>query len=563
LRGQEPHPRGGGSAIGSIEQGARMIEWWKNAIIYGIDVERFCDGNGDGCGDFEGLTSKLPYIAALGVTCVWLLPFFPSPNRDNGYDISDYYRIDTRFGIFEDFLRFTHEAGEQGIRVIVDLVGHHTSDQHPWFQSARHDAASPFRDYYIWSDHPPPTPAGKGPMFPGQEDSVWTFDALAGSYFYHRFYHFQPGLNHRNPCVRDELKRIMDFWMSFGISGFRIDAASHMIERPLDTDGGVDDSHGVLRDLYAHVAETKPDTVMLGEVDEDEHALKTFFDGKQLNMMFNFFLDNYMILALARGEAAPIRDALSRLPPPPESGQWANFLRNLDEADLERLEPDQMASVLSAFAPDEDMRIYGRGIRRRLAPMLGGDLARLKLAYSLLFSLPGAPMLCYGDEIGLGDDLTRKGRNAVRVPMQWTSGRHGGFSKAKKAALAQDPIADGPFGYKRINVAAQDEDGESLLAFVRRIARLRRACPAVGEQDCRTMDGGSPGVLAHAYQAPDCDLLMVHNLGDERVDTDIMMAAAMSHEGAELLGGDPAVPRDGRLRLALEPFGFRWFRWTR
>src|SRR5690606_21418307 len=267
----------------------------------------------------------------------------------------------------------------------------------------------------VWSDQPPAPPPGQGSMFPGQEDSVWTFDEVARSYYYHRFYSFQPTLNHRNPVVIDELKRIMDFWMSFGISGFRVDAASHLIEDPLDPDGSGDPAHTVLRQLYNHAIQRKADAVMLGEVDEEESELKTYFDGQQLNMMFNFFLDNYLLLALATEKADPVREALARLPPPPHNGQWANFLRNLDEADLERLDSEQMDAVIREFAPSEDMLIFGRGIRRRLAPMLG-NIERLKMAYSLLFSLPGAPVLCYGDEIGMGDDLHMPGRKAVRAP---------------------------------------------------------------------------------------------------------------------------------------------------
>ncbi len=254
--------------------------WWQHAIIYGVDVERFCDSNGDGVGDFPGLTSKLPYLASIGINCVWLLPFFPSTDRDNGYDIADYYRVDSKYGTLPDFLEFVRKAGEQGMRVVIDLVAHHTSSEHPWFQSARYDSASPFRDYYVWSDQPPAPVPGQASMFPGQEDSVWTFDEVARSYYYHRFYSFQPTLNHRNPVLVDELKRIMDFWMSFGISGFRVDAASHLIENPLDPDGSGDPSHSILRELFSHAVRRRPNAVMLGEVDEDEGKLKSFFDGK-------------------------------------------------------------------------------------------------------------------------------------------------------------------------------------------------------------------------------------------------------------------------------------------
>ena len=532
--------------------------WWKNAIIYAVDIERFCDGDGDGVGDFKGLTSKLPYLADLGVTCIWMLPFYPSTDRDNGYDITDYNRVDSRYGQFEDFLDFIRGAGEQGIRVIVDLVTHHTSNKHPWFQSARYDKRSPFRDYYVWTDHPPPTPPGKGTMFPGEETGVWTFDDIACAFYYHRFYHFQPGLNHQSPAVRDEIERVMDFWMSFGISGFRIDAASHMVERPLDPTGATDESHAILRHLYSHATERMPDILLMGEVDETPDHLKRFFDGEQMNMMFNFFLDNYLILALAQQSGEPIRRALNSLPQPPVNGQWANFLRNLDEADLERLAPDEMKTVLDEFAPKEEMRIYGRGIRRRIAPMLGGDVRRLKLAYSLLFSLPGAPMIPYGDEIGMGEDLSRKARNAVRIPMQWTGGRNGGFSKAAKQRLAQPMVEDGPFGAKRVNVEAQRKDPDSLYCFIRDLARLRRAETQIGEGNWHFLDTDSPQVLAHRYHSGDDALVLVHNLSEKPVSVAVQVNSAVQHELKPLLGGDAPPVRDGKLRLDLDPFGLRW-----
>jgi len=536
--------------------------WWKNAVIYGVDVKRFYDGNGDGIGDFPGLTEKLGYIADLGATCIWLLPFFPSTNRDNGYDVTDYFRVDSRYGEFDDFLKFVRAAGERSIRIIVDLVTHHTSSEHPWFQSARHSIDSPFRDYYIWSDHPPPTAPGKGPMFPGDETTVWTFDEIARSYYYHRFYNFQPGLNHRNPAVVSEIERVIDFWMSFGISGFRVDAASHMIEDPLDPQGAIDPAHSILRQIYGHVTKRKPDAVVLGEVDEDEGRLKTFFDGEQLNMMFNFFLDNYLLFGLAQQTATPIRDALSRLPPPPMNGQWANFLRNLDEADLERLTPEHMQIVLKEFAPEEDMRIFGRGIRRRMAPMLG-DPARLRMAYSLLFSMPGAPLICYGDEIGMGDDLSQNGRASVRTPMQWTKGRNGGFSNAAKARLSQPVVEQGPFSTRRVNVEAQLQDDDSLLSLIRKLAMLRRTHLALGNHDCQLLQAESSRVLSHAYQGPDNEIVVLHNLGDRREKTVIHLDALKSKPPEMLLGTKVEAAESGRMRIDLEPYGFAWLKWDR
>lgn len=536
--------------------------WWRDAIIYGVDVGRFRDSNGDGIGDFPGLTEKVPYIAGLGFTCIWLLPFYPSGGRDNGYDVTDYFRVDTRFGQFADFLAFVRVCSEHGIRVVIDLVAHHAAAEHPWFQSARHDRNSPFFNYYIWSDHPPPSAPGKANMFPGEESSVWNFDEVAQSFYYHRFYSFQPGLNHRNPAVIEEIQRIMDFWMSFGISGFRIDAASHMIEDPLDPQAGGDPSHNVLRQLYRHAIERSPQAVMLGEVDEDETALKRFFDGEQMNMMFNFFLDNFMMLALATQDATPLHEAIARLPSPPINGQWANFLRNLDEADLERLAPDDLQRVLDRFAPDEAMRIFGRGIRRRLAPMLA-DPARLKMAYSLLFAMPGAPLVCYGDEIGMGDDLTAKGRNAVRAPMQWTGGRNGGFSAAGKSALVQPMVAQGPFAYRHVNVARQQEDPGSLLHLIRQLAAIRRQNPAIGKNDCQRLEANSDAVHAVRYQGRGRDLVVLHNLGAKPVSLQVAHKLAVTAPPQLLLGAPARPAGPDSLATELGPYGFSWLLWER
>jgi maltose alpha-D-glucosyltransferase / alpha-amylase len=531
--------------------------WWKDVIIYAVDVERFCDSDGDGQGDFKGLTSKLSYLAELGVTCLWILPFYPSSDRDNGYDITDYLRVDSRYGLFEDFLECLHTAGEYGIRIIVDLVAQHTSDKHPWFEAARYNDKSRYRNYYIWSEHPPPIAPGKGTIFPGEEKSVWTYDERARAYYHHRFYHFQPTLNFGEKDVRDEAERVLDYWLSFGIAGFRVDAASHIMEHPLADAGLVPEPPDVLRDLYQRATSLKPDVLLLGEVDESVDKLDDFFDGTRLNMMFNFYLNNYLMLALADQSSEPIYRALSLLPLAPSNGQWANFLRNLDEADLERLSEDELQRVFRSFAPDERMRIYGRGIRRRLAPMLGNDPRRLKMAYSLLFSMPGAPVIVYGDEIGMGDDLDQQGRNAVRSPMQWSAGTNGGFSSSRKGSLAQPMIDDGRFGYKQLNVADQQDDPDSMLSFVRQLTQLRRSNKAIGAGSCTVLGSGSGHVLAHHYKADHNPLLFLHNLKGEPVNVDVELAPGME-ELESFFGGESGSVKDGRLKLQLDAYGIRW-----
>ncbi|MFC5990561.1 alpha-amylase family protein [Limoniibacter endophyticus] len=530
-------------------------------MIYGVDVERFFDSNKDGVGDFPGLTAKLPYLSRLGVNCIWLLPFYASSDQDNGYDITDYYRIAEKYGQLSEFLEFIHRAGELGIRVVLDLVAHHTSSDHPWFQASRHDSESVYRDYYVWSEHPPRPAPGKAAMFPGEENSIWTFDNVAGAFYYHRFYSFQPTLNHRNPQVLEELKRVADFWLSFGIAGFRIDAASHLVENPLDPAGQGDPSHAALRELYAHITRRKPDAMVLGEVDEDENKLASFFDGAQLNMMFNFFLNNYLMLALATEDALSLREALSRLPPAPENGQWANFLRNLDEADLERLDEEQRNRVLDLFAPRDEMRIYGRGIRRRLAPMLE-DAARLRMAYSLLFALPGAPIVCYGDEIGMGEDLRIEGRNAVRSPMQWTAGRNGGFSAAPKAALVQPMIEAGPYGFNNINAEAQDGGEGSLLEHLRMLSEVRQKHSQIGQRDWQVLECGQEAVLGLAWRSAEEDVLTIHNLSGKTMQARVELNGIGNSKGLlPLLGEEVEAPQNGVLPVTLKPYDFRWLRW--
>lgn len=387
-------------------------EWYKSAIFYAIDVEKFADGDGDGVGDFHGLLEHLDYIDQLGVTCVWLLPFYPSPRRDNGYDVTDYYSVDPRLGTLDDVVTFVRAAGERGIRVMVDLVMNHTSDEHPWFQAARRDRASRFRGYYTWTDSPDVLSphSGHGSAFPGEEHSVWTFDETAGQFYYHPFYSFEPDLDFDNAEVVTEAHRVMDFWLSFGVAGFRMDAVPIMlgldgprVEQPRDP-------HGILRGFARLAAERRPGAVLLGEVDVDPGQLVKYFgDGDELNMLLNFLLNDSLFLALTTERSQPVLRALEQLPAPPPHCQWVNFLRNLDELNLGWLSAEDRETVCARLAPDEGMRIYARGIRRRLAPLLDGDRARLELAFSLLFSLPGSPLLTYGDEIGLGDDLSVPG----------------------------------------------------------------------------------------------------------------------------------------------------------
>jgi maltose alpha-D-glucosyltransferase/alpha-amylase len=536
--------------------------WYKNAVFYGLDVATFQDSNGDGIGDFPGLCRRLDYLTALGVTCIWLLPFFPSPDRDNGYDVMDYFSVDPKLGTFDDFLTFVRSAGERGLRVMIDLVMDHTSDRHPWFQAARRDRRSRYRRYYVWTDAPPPTDPGKQNIFPDEESSVWTYDDVAGQYYFHQFYHFEPDLDVANPDVREEIKRVIDFWLSFGVSAFRVDAVSHMID-PHETIQAASshDPHSMLRDLRSFTSARREDCALLGEADVEPEELRCFFgDGDEMHLLYNFLLNNYLSLAFATNQGEPLQRCLRLLPSPPENSQWVNFLRNLDELDLERLSDEERDAVYRAFAPDDNMRIFGRGIRRRLAPMLS-DRRRLESAFSLLFSLPGTPLVIYGDELGMGEDLSLQGRNAVRTPMQWSRERQAGFSTASRDELPAPAISAGPFGFKAVNVADSEADPDSFLNWMKRLIRLRRQCPEWGWGSCHVVPTAEPGIFAHRAERNGRCLIAIHNLTEKPAvarlerEPDTGLVPIFSSRSKD--AGQESS------KLELEPYGYRWYRQER
>lgn len=537
-----------------------MDLWYKNAIVYCLDVETFMDGNGDGVGDFAGLTHRLDHIAALGATCVWLLPFYASPNRDNGYDVTDYYAIHPRLGTLGDFVEFTHLAKDRGLRVIADLPVNHTSTDHPWFQDSRRDPASRYRDWYYWTERRPEN-HDEGMVFPGVQKTTWTHDPVAGAYYFHRFYPHEADLKTENPAVREEIQRIMGFWLQLGVSGFRIDAAPFLIEE-VGVDGPGPLRFEFLEEFRHFLSWRKGDAVMLAEANVTPDAARDFFgDGDRMHMMFNFHVNQRLFLALATERAAPIATALGDLPPLDVRSQWANFLRNHDELDLGRLPDDEEALVKDRFAPEPGMRLYERGIRRRLAPMLDGNARRLKLANSLMLTLPGTPVIWAGDEIGMGDDLSQDERNSVRTPMQWSDGRNGGFSAADPDRVVRPVIATGPFAHDRVNVAAQQRDPDSLLNWFERACRARRDCPELGWGDWRLLETGDPAVLAHAARWRDNRIVIVHNLSGEAREVTIPDLAGPDDHVLEVFcdGRRGADPEPGK-PLSLEPYGFRWLR---
>jgi trehalose synthase len=534
--------------------------WWKNAVIYCLDVELFADGDGDGCGDFPGLTGKVDYLAGLGVTCIWLMPFYPTPNKDNGYDISDFYGVDPRLGTLGDLVEFLRAARERGIRVIADLVVNHTSDQHPWFQSARADERSPWRDFYVWADEQPEGPPGV--VFPDAEDSNWDFDEVAGKWFLHRFYSHMPDLNIANPRVRDEINKIVGYWLELGLSGFRVDAAPFVIELAGTEAERGQDPHDFLVNLRAFLNRRRGDAILLAEANLPPEDQRRFFGdegGDEMHMLFNFVLNQHVFLALVRQDPAPITKALREQPPVPETNQWANFVKNHDELTLDKLSDDERQEVFAALAPDPDMRSFGRGIRRRVPTMLEGDRDRMELLYSLLFTLPGSPVLLYGEEIGLGDDQRVEGRAAVRVAMQWSPGPKAGFTTGDPAVPL---VSDGPFGPDKVNVATERRDPESLLNWMERAIRTRKELPELGWGAWRVLDTDHPAVLAHRCDWQGRGVLVLHNLGPEpvKVGVDLGDDVEAGRPLADLLGNRHHEPATTGQPMALHGFGYRWLR---
>jgi trehalose synthase len=541
--------------------------WWKQAVVYCVDVERFLDTDGNGVGDIAGLAERVDYLAELGVTCLWLMPFYPSPNRDDGYDITDFYGVDQRLGSFGDLVELVRTAQDRGLRVIADLVVNHTSDQHPWFQAARSSTDSPYRDYYVWRADEPPDTSGKA-VFPDQEGGIWTRDEITGHWFLHRFYRHQPDLNLSHPKVRDEIAKIVGFWLHLGLDGFRVDGIPQLLTLAQGDDfenrGGFTDPHGFLRSLRRFANRRNGRAALLGEVNLPYQQQLELFgteDAGELTMIFDFVAMQNLYLSLARRDAGPLATALKNRPRIPQDAQWANFVRNHDELTLDQLSASEREEVFAAFGPEERMQIYGRGLTRRLPPMLDGDRQRIRMVYSLLFSLPGTPVLYYGEEIGMGENLAAEGRMAVRTPMQWTSGRNGGFSSAGAEDLS-GPVVEGEFGPAAVNVADAKRDPDSLLNFVTALARRYRECTELAWGPAEVLDQPRREVLAHRCSWEGSGIVALHNFSAE--PTTVPLRLPDEEEGTELLdllgSGTCTLDADSSAELALGGYGYRWLR---
>ncbi|WP_161866858.1 maltose alpha-D-glucosyltransferase [Pseudomonas yangonensis] len=540
-------------------------QWYKDAVIYQVHVKSFFDANNDGIGDFQGLIDKLDYIAELGVNTLWLLPFYPSPRRDDGYDIAKYNDVHPDYGSLSDARRFIAEAHRRGLRVITELVINHTSDQHPWFQRARHaKKGSKARDYYVWSDTDEKY-AGTRIIFIDSEKSNWTWDAVAGQYFWHRFYSHQPDLNFDNPKVLEAVLGVMRFWLDMGVDGLRLDAIPYLIERDGTSSENLPETHAVLKRIRAELDARYPDRLLLAEANQWPEDTRPYFgEDDECHMAFHFPLMPRMYMAIAQEDRFPITDILRQTPEIPPNCQWAIFLRNHDELTLEMVTDDERDYLWNYYAADSRARI-NLGIRRRLAPLVGRDRRRIELLNSLLLSMPGTPTLYYGDEIGMGDNIYLGDRDGVRTPMQWSVDRNGGFSRADPASLVLPPIMDPLYGYQTINVEAQARDPHSLLNWTRRMLAIRNQHKAFGRGSLTMLTPSNRRILAYLRgytneQGHEEQILCVANLSSAAQAVELELADYCDRVPVEMIGG-ASFPPIGQLTylLTLPPYGFYWF----
>jgi maltose alpha-D-glucosyltransferase / alpha-amylase len=537
--------------------------WYKDAIIYELHVKAFYDSTSDGMGDFRGLIEKLDYLKDLGIDCIWLLPFFPSPMRDDGYDIADYHDVHPAYGTLVDLEDFIVEAHRRGLRVITELVMNHTSDQHPWFQSARSSRDSPYRDYYVWSDDDTRYPDARI-IFTDTERSNWTWDAEAGQYFWHRFFSHQPDLNFDNPEVRRAMLDTLKFWLDRGIDGLRLDAIPYLVERDGTNCENLPETHAYLKEVRAFVETNYRDRVLLAEANQwPADVLPYFGDDDECHMAFHFPLMPRIFMAIRREERKPITEILAQTPDLPPRSQWAIFLRNHDELTLEMVTDEERDYMYNEYAKDRLMRL-NLGIRRRLAPLMENGRRQMELLHALLLSMPGTPVLYYGDEIAMGDNIYLGDRNGVRTPMQWSLDRNAGFSRADAARLYSPVIVDPVYGYQSINVEAQLRTPTSLLHWVRRLIHIRRRYRAFGRGCIEFLQPANQKILVYVREYEDERLLIVNNLSRFSQPVELDLSRFRGYVPVELFG-ETTFPSIGELPyfLTLGPHAFYWFRLER
>jgi maltose alpha-D-glucosyltransferase / alpha-amylase len=537
--------------------------WYKDALIYQLHVRAFQDSNGDGIGDFRGLTQKLDYIQDLGATAIWLLPFYPSPLKDDGYDISDYFSVHPSYGTLDDFKVFLQEAHTRGLRVITELVVNHTSEQHPWFQQSRSSPDNPYRNWYVWSDTDDRYHEVRI-IFVDTEMSNWAWDPISKSYYWHRFFSHQPDLNYDNPEVREEVWNVMKFWLEMGVDGFRLDAVPYLVEREGTNCENLPETHVILKDLRKRLDENFPNRMLLAEANQWPQDLGPYFaDGNEFHMAFHFPLMPRMFMSIKLEDRKPIIEILQRTPAIPDNCQWGIFLRNHDELTLEMVTDEERDYMYDEYAKDRIAKL-NVGIRRRLAPLLDNDRRRIELMNGMLLSLPGTPIVYYGDEIGMGDNIYLGDRNGVRTPMQWNGGWNAGFSTADPERLYSPLISNAVYGFQGTNVLSQQRSEHSLLSWMRRIVKLRKSSSVFGRGTIEFLDPENHRVLAYIRQWENSRILVVNNLSSSAQAAELDLKQLRGYVPIEMFGGNP-FPRIGELPylLTLGPYQFYWFRLRR
>jgi len=567
LASERPIPRAGGQAdereAAAHAQTRQWFEaeplWFKRAVFYEIHIRGFFDANGDGSGDFRGLTEKLDYLQWLGIDCIWLLPFYRSPLRDGGYDISDFGNVHPDYGSVADVEELINAAHARRIRVIADLVMNHTSADHPWFQESRSDPNSPKRNWYVWSDTPERYQDARI-IFIDTESSNWTYDPVAGAYYWHRFFSHQPDLNYANPDVREAMIEVLRFWLDLGLDGFRLDAVPYLFEREGTNCENLPETHAYLKRVRKEIDENYPDRVLLAEANQwPADVVEYFGDGDECHMAFHFPVMPRMFMAIRREEAAPIYEILRQTPHIPDTAQWGLFLRNHDELTLEMVTDEERDYMYAEYAKDPRMKL-NLGIRRRLAPLLDNGRDEIELLHAIMFSLPGSPVLYYGDEVAMGDNVFLGDRDGVRTPMQWTGDRNGGFSRADFAQLYAPPLMDPVYGFQAVNVEAQLRTATSLLRWIHRFIALRKEHPVFGFGTYEPIEPSNPRIFAHLRQFEDDLMLCVHNVARSAQAVELDLSAYKGRHPVELFGRSH-FPKIGDLPylLTLGPREFFWF----
>ena len=534
------------------------IDWYKDAIFYEVFVRAFADSNGDGIGDLVGLTARLDYLQELGVDCIWLLPIYPSPLRDDGYDVADFCGIHPDYGNLDDLTAMLDEAHQRGLRVITDLVLNHTSDQHPWFKEARTSRDSPRRDYYVWSDTDQKYPEARI-IFVDSQASNWEYDPQTGQYYWHRFFAHQPDLNYDNPAVQQAMLDVVRFWLDLGVDGFRADAVPYLFEREGTSCENLPETHAYLKRLRSFIDANYPGRILLSEANQWPEDTRSYFgDGDEFHMAFHFPVMPRIFMSLARGDRQPILDILARTPPIPESCQWCTFLRCHDEVTLEMVTEEERAFMWDFYAPEPRMRL-NLGIRRRLAPLLDNDRRKIELANSILFTLPGSPIIYYGDEIGMGDNIWLEDRDGLRTPMQWSDDQNAGFSIAHPSRLYSPVIGDEMFGYQKVNARAQRNDPSSLFHTMRKMISARKKHKSFSRGDCQFLHPDNTAVLAYTRRYEGETIIVVNNLSSSPQSVLLELAPFSGSSPRDILSGESFTPvADKPYLFALAPYQYLW-----